>query len=88
MAYGLPFQVRHATLVEAAERVLRAAQARGVLAGIPPVSPEDMQQWEARGMRFFEVASAEGLLTEAAKKCAERYASCVEQPVYEASRGD
>ena len=75
VAYGVPFQERHPRLVEATERVLQAAKSRGVWVGIPPVSPEDMAYWEEKGARYFEVASAAGLLAHAARECAKNYAS-------------
>lgn len=73
VAYGLPFQLRHPRLVEAAEKVLRAAKSRGVAVGIPPVSPEDMRHWQGKGARYFEVASAGGLLAAAARSCIQNY---------------
>jgi len=73
VAYGVPFQERHPRLVEATERVLEAAKLRGVWVGVPPVSPEDMAHWEGKGARYFEVASAAGLLAHAAKECARNY---------------
>jgi 4-hydroxy-2-oxoheptanedioate aldolase len=88
MSYGLPFQERHPCLKDAAARVLDAAQARGVWTGIPPVSPEDMSYWESRGMRFFEVGSATGLLATAARSCAERFSSRLVGSLLQTTRAD
>jgi 4-hydroxy-2-oxoheptanedioate aldolase len=73
VAYGLPIQQRHSRLVEAADRVLKAARRHGVTVGIPPVSAEDMQYWQGRGARYFEVSSAAGLLGKAAQECVREY---------------
>jgi 2-keto-3-deoxy-L-rhamnonate aldolase RhmA len=73
VAYGLPIQERHPRLVAAASKVLDAARKRGVPVGIPPVSPEDMQHWQERGARYFEVSSVTGLLTRAAQNCVRDY---------------
>jgi 2-keto-3-deoxy-L-rhamnonate aldolase RhmA len=73
VAYGLPIQERHPRLVSAATKVLEAARRRGVAVGIPPVSAEDMQHWQQRGARYFEVSSAAGLLSRAAQNCVREY---------------
>ncbi len=67
VAYGVPLEERHPKLVSAAEKVLEAAARKGVWVGTPPVSPEDMRKWEAKGARFFEVGSAASLLASAAQ---------------------
>jgi 2-keto-3-deoxy-L-rhamnonate aldolase RhmA len=67
---GLPGDVRHAQVVEAGERVLRAAAERGVAGGAagfyartyeePPVA-----EWARRGARFLQLFGDLGLLAEA-----------------------
>lgn len=74
--YGLPFEERHPRLVEATERVLEAALRRDVWVGIPPVSPDDLSHWEAKGARYFECASATGLFAQAAHSCVREYGGC------------
>jgi 2-keto-3-deoxy-L-rhamnonate aldolase RhmA len=71
--YGLPFQERHPRLIEAAQRVLDASLRRNVWVGVPPVCPEDLSEWEAKGARYFECASATGLFAQAAHTCVLQY---------------
>jgi 4-hydroxy-2-oxoheptanedioate aldolase len=71
--YGVPFEERHPRLIQAAERVLEASLPRGIWVGIPPVCPEDLAHWEARGARYFECASATGLFAQAAHACLREY---------------
>lgn len=71
--YGLPFEERHPRLIKAAERVLEASLRRNVWVGVPPVCPEDLSNWEAKGARYFECASAVGLFAQAAHSCVLQY---------------
>jgi 2-keto-3-deoxy-L-rhamnonate aldolase RhmA len=73
VGYEMPMQERHPRLVAAAERVLAACLPRGVVVGIPPVSPEDLCNWHVKGARFFEIASDTVLLARAAENCVREY---------------
>ena len=63
---GVPIETRHPKVLEAIDRVLAAALPKGITVGVPPESPEDAAYWMGRGVRFFESASAGGLMVQAA----------------------
>ncbi len=69
VGYGLPIEERHPKLIAAAERVLEAGLRKGVTVAIPPVSPEDMRHWQAKGARYFEITTDLGLFARAASNC-------------------
>lgn len=61
---GVPLQTRHPRVMEAVDRILDAAKAHGVAAGVPPESPEEVSALTELGCQFFESCSAQGVLTE------------------------
>ncbi len=75
---GVPIETRHPKVLEAIDRVLAAALPKGITVGLPPESPEDAAHWMEKGVRFFESASAGGLMVQAATDHLRSFRSAVE----------
>lgn len=61
---GVPLDTRHPKLMDAITRILAAAKAHGIAAGVPPESPEEVSALTKLGCQFFESCSAQGVLAE------------------------
>ncbi|MCC7371555.1 MAG: siderophore biosynthesis protein SbnG [Chloroflexi bacterium] len=61
-SYGVPGQMTHPTVLEAAERVLAACRARGVAVAINAEEPETAQRWIERGAQMIAYSSELGMI--------------------------
>ena len=56
-SYGVPGQMTHPIIVEAAERVLAACRARGIFVAINAEEPEVAARWAERGVQIIAYSS-------------------------------
>ena len=56
-SYGVPGQMTHPIIVEAAERVLAACRARGIFVAINAEEPEVAAHWAERGVQIIAYSS-------------------------------
>ena len=61
-AMGLTVGKDYPEVTEAIDRVLAAAKRHGVAVGVPTEDPEEVAQWTAKGVRYFEADTPDYLL--------------------------
>jgi len=61
-SYGVPGQMTHPIVLDAAERVLAACQARGIAVAINAEEPDTARRWIERGVRLVACSSDLGMI--------------------------
>ena len=61
-SYGVPGQMTHPIVLEAAERVLSACRARGIAVAINAEEPETARRWIERGVQMIACSSDLGMI--------------------------